>query len=200
VATDHEGIFQTVLDFGGQALMTSPDHQSGSDRLAEAAFLLDLAPGDIVLNVQGDQPCLNPRQAGDLAQALLNSLDPVSTLAVPLTDPAEIQNPNHVKVVFDQNCRALYFSRSPIPFYRDGGGRYFKHIGLYAYRAGFLQQFVQWAPSRLELAEKLEQLRILENGAGIRVVIGEGLSPEVDVPEDLAAAEEILKKEAETLS
>jgi 3-deoxy-manno-octulosonate cytidylyltransferase (CMP-KDO synthetase) len=195
VATDHEGIFEAVREFGGTALMTSPDHRSGSDRLAEAADIIGLEKNDIVINVQGDQPCLNPLHPSLMARALIEDENvPVATLAVPLTEPAEIRSPNHVKVVFDQSCRALYFSRSAIPFYREGTGEYFKHIGLYAYRAGFLREYVAWPPGKLESAEKLEQLRILERSIGIKVVIGQGLSPEVDVPEDLAVAEAVLKQ------
>ncbi|MDR1607985.1 MAG: 3-deoxy-manno-octulosonate cytidylyltransferase [Deltaproteobacteria bacterium] len=194
VATDDERIFQVVANFGGHALMTSPKLPSGSDRLAEAATLLDLAKDDIVINVQGDQPCLNPEHPKLLAEALLAGSAPVATLAIPFADPQEIANPNHVKTVFDQNGRALYFSRSPIPFYRDSPGEYYKHIGLYAYQVDFLRQYVAWEPSRLELAEKLEQLRILERGLAIQIVLGEGLSPEVDTPEDLLIAEAALAK------
>jgi 3-deoxy-manno-octulosonate cytidylyltransferase (CMP-KDO synthetase) len=193
VATAAQRIYEAVVAFGGEAIMTSPACPSGTDRLAEAANFLGLAEEDIVINAQGDQPCLNPAQAGLLAQALLAGSAPVATLATPFADPAEIANPNHVKTVFDATGRALYFSRSPIPFYREGGGEYYKHIGLYAYRVGFLRQFVTWPPSRLEMAEKLEQLRILERGLAIQVVIGEGLSPEVDAPEDLPIAEAALK-------
>jgi 3-deoxy-manno-octulosonate cytidylyltransferase (CMP-KDO synthetase) len=194
VATDDERIEKAVKTFGGEALMTSPDRQSGTDRLYEAATALGLAEEDVVVNVQGDQPCLNPAHPGLLARALLSGSAPVATLAVPLADPAEIANPNHVKVVFDAKGRAIYFSRSPIPFYRDGAGECFKHIGLYAYRVDFLRRFVQWPPGRLETAEKLEQLRILERGEAIQVAVGEGLSPEVDAPEDLLIAEEAWRR------
>jgi 3-deoxy-manno-octulosonate cytidylyltransferase (CMP-KDO synthetase) len=104
----------------------------------------------------------------------------------------EVANPNHVKVVFDLKGRALYFSRSPIPFYRDTLGIHHKHIGLYAYRVSFLTEYVKWPPSPLELAENLEQLRILERGLAIQVVVGQGVSPEVDTPEDLAIAEKVI--------
>jgi 3-deoxy-manno-octulosonate cytidylyltransferase (CMP-KDO synthetase) len=194
VATDCERIFKVVRDFGGNALMTSQNHESGTDRLAEAAEKIGLFGEDVVVNVQGDQPCLNPVHATLLAEALLTGQADVATLAVPMTDPAEIANPNHVKTVFDLTGRALYFSRSPIPFYRDEGkGEYFKHVGLYAYRVDFLRQFVKWPRSKLETAEKLEQLRILERGLTIQVIVSDGLSPEVDAPEDLAVAEAALK-------
>jgi 3-deoxy-manno-octulosonate cytidylyltransferase (CMP-KDO synthetase) len=194
VATDDDRVFQAVTAFGGAVLMTSTNCQSGTDRLAEAAQALGLADKDIVINIQGDQPCLDPESAGRLAQALLNSPAPVSTLATPMSDPAEIANPNHVKTVFDAAGRALYFSRSPIPYYREGTGQYYKHIGLYAYRVGFLRQFAQWPPGRWEMAEKLEQLRILERGQAIQVVVAEVSSPEVDTPEDLAIAEATIQK------
>ncbi|MDR1871414.1 MAG: 3-deoxy-manno-octulosonate cytidylyltransferase [Deltaproteobacteria bacterium] len=192
VATDDNRILKTVTAFGGEALLTSNNLRSGSDRLAEAATLLKLDPKDIVINVQGDQPCLDPLSPGLLAQALEDNLAPVATLAVPLTDPMEVANPNHVKVVFDLKGRALYFSRSPIPFYRDTLGIHHKHIGLYAYRVSFLTEYVKWPPSPLELAENLEQLRILERGLAIQVVVGQGVSPEVDTPEDLAIAEKVI--------
>jgi 3-deoxy-manno-octulosonate cytidylyltransferase (CMP-KDO synthetase) len=193
-ATDSPAVEKAVRAFGGRALMTSPGHLSGSDRLAEAADLLGLSAEDVVINVQGDQPAFEPGQAASLARALREEAGlEMSTLAVALTEPGEIRNPNHVKVVFDANQMALYFSRAPIPWPRDGGpGEYFKHIGLYAYRAGFLRRFVSLPPGRLEQIEKLEQLRALENGARIKVLIGRSISPEVDVPEDVAAAEAAL--------
>jgi 3-deoxy-manno-octulosonate cytidylyltransferase (CMP-KDO synthetase) len=195
VATDSVEIYKAVEAFGGSVLMTSEDHRSGTDRLTEAASLLSLSDQDIVLNVQGDQPALNPAHPALIASALVE--DPLlnmATLAVPLTDPAEINDPNHVKVVFDQQQLALYFSRAPIPWPRDGGeGLYYKHIGLYAYRVELLKQFVTWPSGVLENLEKLEQLRVLERGFKIKVLIAEGLSPEVDVPGDIHKVEAALK-------
>ncbi len=196
VATDSDKIKTAVEAFGGQVLMTRSDHPSGSDRLAEACDLLQLADQDIILNIQGDQPAFNPAHPAMLGAPLM--ADPtleMATLALPLNNDDEIQNPNHVKVVFGQNNLALYFSRAPIPWPRDGRGhgeQYYKHIGLYAYRAGFLRKFVTMPPGKLETVEKLEQLRALENGARIKVLIASGLSPEVDTPQDLIAAEAAL--------
>jgi 3-deoxy-manno-octulosonate cytidylyltransferase (CMP-KDO synthetase) len=189
-ATDSPEIFKAVEAFGGRALMTSARHASGTDRLAEAADLLGLADDDVVVNVQGDQPALDPLHPAQMVQALLD--DPTlaaATVAVPFADPEEAADPNHVKAVFGRDGRALYFSRAPIPWPRDGQTitRY-KHVGLYAYRAGFLRRFTTWPPGRLEEIEKLEQLRILEMGEAIQVVVVKGLSPEVDVPADLAKA------------
>ncbi|MFH1090740.1 MAG: 3-deoxy-manno-octulosonate cytidylyltransferase, partial [Pseudomonadota bacterium] len=136
VATDDERIFKVVEGFGGEAVMTRSDHPSGTDRLAEAADLVGLAAEDIVVNVQGDQPAFDPRQIQEVVQPLLE--DPkvdMSTPIIPTIDPLEIGNPNHVKVVFDQDCYALYFSRAPIPWPREGDqSYYFKHIGIYCYR------------------------------------------------------------------
>jgi 3-deoxy-manno-octulosonate cytidylyltransferase (CMP-KDO synthetase) len=194
VATDDERIRECVAGFGGQAVMTRSDHPSGSDRLAEAAGLLGLAPEDIVLNIQGDQAVFPPELIGRLAAPLRD--DPQVVMVTPvkrLTDPETAHNPNVVKVVFDNRSQALYFSRSPLPFWRDGSEPYFyKHIGIYAYRAAFLQKFVTLAPGRWEEAEKLEQLRALEHGFAIQVVETTGDTLEVDTPEDLARVEAYL--------
>jgi 3-deoxy-manno-octulosonate cytidylyltransferase (CMP-KDO synthetase) len=193
VATDSPDIARAAAALGARHVMTSPDHQSGSDRLAEAADLLGLADSALVLNVQGDQPLLDPLQAGRVLAAMEAEPDlEAATLAVPL-DPAELANPNHVKVVVDLEGYALYFSRAPIPFSRDGGpADRLKHVGLYAYRAGFLRRFVTWPRGVLEAAESLEQLRILERGRRIKVVVGSGASPEVDAPADVARVEAAL--------
>ncbi|MDR2946960.1 MAG: 3-deoxy-manno-octulosonate cytidylyltransferase [Candidatus Adiutrix sp.] len=194
VATDSAEIQRTVLGFGGRVVMTADNHISGSDRLAEAAEILGLADEDIILNIQGDQPAFDPEQAALAAGPL--QADPaleMATLALPLTSHEDINNPNHVKVVFNRDYEALYFSRAPIPWPRDGEEEYYKHIGIYAYRSGFLRRFVTLPEGRLERIERLEQLRALENGARIKVVIAAGLSPEVDVPADVQAAEDALR-------
>jgi 3-deoxy-manno-octulosonate cytidylyltransferase (CMP-KDO synthetase) len=195
VATDDVRIREGVEAFGGRALMTRDDHPSGSDRLAEAAGLLGLAPADIVINIQGDQPVFPPDLIGDLA-ALLRR-DPAVVMVTPvrkLTDPAVAANPNTVKVVFDRAGRALYFSRSPLPFWRDGDPPYFyRHIGIYAYRVAFLKEFVHLPPGRWEAAEKLEQLRALEHGFPIHIVETDGDTREVDTPEDLRRVEDFLR-------
>jgi 3-deoxy-manno-octulosonate cytidylyltransferase (CMP-KDO synthetase) len=190
VATDDERIRSCVEDFGGRAVMTRADHPSGSDRLAEAAHLLELAPEDIVLNIQGDQPLFPVDLIGQLAAPFRQ--DPAAVMVTPARKIADLElalNPNVVKVVFDRRCRALYFSRSILPFWREAGRPYFyRHIGIYAYRVGFLQEFVHLPPGRWEEAEKLEQLRALEHGFPIHIVETEGDTLEVDTPEDLRRA------------
>jgi 3-deoxy-manno-octulosonate cytidylyltransferase (CMP-KDO synthetase) len=195
VATDDERIRACVEGFGGQVVMTRADHPSGSDRLAEAAAALNLAPEDIVVNIQGDQVVFPPALIGELAAPLRR--DPELVMVTPIrrvTDPAAAANPNLVKVVFDHQGRALYFSRSPLPCWRDGQDLYFyKHIGIYAYRVGFLQRFIHLPPGRWEQAEKLEQLRALEHGFPIHLVETQEDTLEVDTPEDLAAVERYLQ-------
>jgi len=195
VATDDERIKGHVEDFGGEALMTSPEHTCGTERLAEAAELLRLAEDDIIVNIQGDQPLFEPAVVEELVKPLLLHTDiPMSTLAVPLRREEELHDPNRVKVVLDREGRALYFSRAPIPFYRPPGPRpsYLRHIGIYAYRREFLETFVRLAPGDLERAEKLEQLRVLEHGYPLAVSITKYDCPEVDTPEDLARLEATL--------
>jgi 3-deoxy-manno-octulosonate cytidylyltransferase (CMP-KDO synthetase) len=195
VATDDGRIKEAVEAFGGRAVMTREDHPSGSDRLAEAAGLLELAPEDIVINIQGDQPVFPPELISQLAEVLRRDPDVVMvTPAKRLSDPAAAANPNVVKVVFDRAGRALYFSRSPLPFWRAGGPPYYyRHIGIYAYRVQFLKEFVHLPPGRWEAAEKLEQLRALEHGFPIHVVETEGDPREVDTPEDARQVEEFLR-------
>lgn len=196
VATDDERIRACVEGFGGQALMTRPDHPSGSDRLAEAADLLKLAPEDIVVNIQGDQPVFPPGLVEYLAALFRRDCSAVmATPARRFTDPAIAQDANVVKVVIDHRGRALYFSRSPVPFWREGEKPYyFKHIGIYAYRVEFLKTFVALPAGRLELAEKLEQLRALEYGYPIQVVETTGDTLEVDTPPDLERLEVYLRE------
>lgn len=197
VATDDHRIQDVVRQFGGEVILTRPDHPSGTDRLAEASDLLGVADQDVVVNVQGDQPAFDPRQIAQVIEPLLT--DPGLDMATPIiktVDPSEIQDPNHVKVVFDRNMMALYFSRAPIPWPRDGGpADYYKHIGIYTYRADFLRKFVQLPPGILENIEKLEQLRALEHGYRIKVVITDFDSPEVDRPEDVARVEAFLARQ-----
>jgi 3-deoxy-manno-octulosonate cytidylyltransferase (CMP-KDO synthetase) len=198
VATDDRRILECVEGFGGRALLTRPDHPSGSDRLAEAATQLGLAPDDLVVNIQGDQPVFPPDLIGHLQAPFRD--DPETVMVTParrLSDPEVAGDPNVVKVVFDLRGRALYFSRSPLPFWRNGENPYFyKHIGVYAYRVGFLKQFVTLPVGRWEEAEKLEQLRALEHGFLIRVLETAGDTLEVDTPADLARAEAYLRQRA----
>ncbi len=195
VATDDERIKKCVEAFGGRVVMTRADHPSGSDRLAEAATLLNLAPEAIVINIQGDQPVFPPDLISRLAEVL--SRNPGVVMVTPVrreTDLNLAANPNTVKVVFDRAGRALYFSRSPLPFWRETDTPYFyRHIGIYAYRVQFLKEFVHLPPGRWEAAEKLEQLRALEHGFPIHVVETEGDTREVDSPEDLRRAEKFLR-------
>ncbi len=209
VATDDVRIVEAVNGFGGKAVMTSPDHTTGSDRIAEVASGLKC---DIVVNVQGDEPLIPPQNIDQVVDALEkdSSLN-VATLMMAIHDPDEIDDPHVVKVVADQKGRALYFSRSPIPFHRDewkSGSpedlskskdkvmtQVYKHIGLYAYTRSFVLELARMAPTPLEQLEKLEQLRILENGIPIQIGITEQPSMGVDHIEDLERVERFLEKE-----
>jgi 3-deoxy-manno-octulosonate cytidylyltransferase (CMP-KDO synthetase) len=199
VVTDDIRIRACVEGFGGQVVMTGSHHASGSDRLAEAAQILSLDRHDLVINVQGDQPVFPPLVIGQMAALVERDCSAVMvTPARRLTDLELARNPNLVKVVFNHRGRALYFSRSPLPYWRDGERPYFfKHIGIYVYRVDFLQDFVTLPPGRWEQAEKLEQLRALEYGYPIHVVETDGDTLEVDTPEDLARAEEYLRNRGE---
>jgi len=201
VATDSEEIYNKVLSFGGKAMMTSVDHASGTDRIAEAAALLDY---DIIVNVQGDEPLIKP----DMIDAAISVLDDreasIGTLAKRVADRREIFDPNIVKVVFDKKGFAFYFSRAPIPYYRDlfnaegqldtdvSGLFVFKHIGIYSYRRDVLQEITRIEPSRLEIIEKLEQLRALEHGFRVKVRETFFETVGVDTPEDLERIEKCL--------
>jgi len=198
VATDDERIVDCVTAFGGEVVMTSPDHVSGSDRLAEAATSLAIPEQDVVVNIQGDQPLFPAEVVEQVARPLLDDPAlPMSTLIYKIVRPEEIKDPNHVKTVFDRNGNALYFSRSPIPFQRNPEEKvaptYYKHLGFYAYRKGFLLTFVGLPEGEWERFEKLEQLRALEYGYKIRVVLTEHDSIEVDTPTDIGRVEAILK-------
>ncbi len=211
VATDDERIRSCVAGAGGEAFLTDPSHPSGTDRVAEVARRLGLHDEDVVVNVQGDQPLLDPGPVNAIVARLLADIDvPMTTPACPLS-PAEAKNPNRVKVVVDRSWRALYFSRARIPFDRDGiwedvradgaspfdlRAAYLRHIGLYAYRQGFLQTFVGLPPGLLEGVERLEQLRALENGFPIGVVPVSSAPPEVDTPEDLDVVRGLCGREA----
>jgi 3-deoxy-manno-octulosonate cytidylyltransferase (CMP-KDO synthetase) len=172
--------------------MTAEDHQSGTDRIAEAAETLSVEPRAIVVNIQGDQPLFQPSILTDLIRPLNKDRTiPMSTLMYEIEEDKEIQDPNNVKVVVDTNGYALYFSRVPIPFVRDKGSaaHYYKHIGIYAYRNEFLLTFTKLPYGKLEEIEKLEQLRALEHGFKIKVIETLFDSTEVDVPEDIIEVE-----------
>jgi 3-deoxy-manno-octulosonate cytidylyltransferase (CMP-KDO synthetase) len=208
VATDHEAVRDAVQAAGGQALMTRADHPSGTDRLAEVAQVLGWADDDIVVNVQGDEPLIDPALISAVAAALADDAEAViATAAHALGDVAEVFNPNVVKVVCDARQRALYFSRAPIPWARDAwaerrdaipaGLPLLRHVGLYAYRVGFLRRYAALAPSPLEQWEALEQLRALWHGYRIRVLELDAAPPAgVDTAEDLARVRAVFAAQA----
>lgn len=197
VATDHVAVFDAVKAAGGDALMTRADHPSGTDRLAEVVDARGWSADDIVVNVQGDEPLIDPALIAAVARALADEPDAaIATAAHPLRDAAEFFNPNVVKVVCDARDHALYFSRAPIPWARDAfaanretipaGLPVQRHIGIYAYRVAFLRRYAELAPSPLENWEALEQLRALWHGYRIRVLsVAEAPAAGVDTPEDL---------------
>lgn len=198
IATDDERIAVAATAFGADVCMTAADHASGTDRIAEVGADRGWSDEAIVVNLQGDEPLMPPtfvaRAAEDLAAWPSAS---VATLAVPDTDAAIADNPNVVKVVVDLDGFALYFSRAAIPFRRDGGNgaklSYRRHLGLYAYRCGFLKKYGRLAPAAIERAEQLEQLRVLAHGYRIHVADVEGLPPAgVDTPEDISRVETAL--------
>jgi len=196
VATDDMRIAETAFAFGAEVSMTSPEHQSGTDRCAEVAKRL--RKYSHVINVQGDEPLIDPDFVSRLAKALRKHKRTKMVTAATEFGPGEdVASPNAVKVVLSQDCDALYFSRAPIPFIREAGAGtvYYRHLGIYGYTAKFLRQFVKWPVGRLEAVEQLEQLRALENGARIRVVVTTSRSVGVDSPEDVAAAEQLLAEE-----
>jgi 3-deoxy-manno-octulosonate cytidylyltransferase (CMP-KDO synthetase) len=194
VATDDERIVKAVQDFGGQARMTRLDHRTGTERVAEVAAH---EAGDVFVNVQGDEPLLDPAAVDTAIKALLD--DPqvsVSTVATPIKVPGDIMDPNVCKVVLDFDENALYFSRAPVPWVRDTNSkiqvRHWKHLGLYVFRRDALLEYPTLPQGELERIEQLEQLRWLENGWKIRVAEVEHDAVSVDVPEDVARVEKLL--------
>ena len=188
VATDDMRIVSVVDGFGGRAILTAAENRSGTDRVAEAAEKLNLSAADIVVNIQGDQPCIHPICIQEVTAPLIENSDiQMSTLAFKIIDPEEITNPKDVKVAFDAIGNALYFSRAAIPFARDAATVFdtYKHLGIYAYTRRFLDIFRNLPDGRLENIEKLEQLRAMEFGYRIKVIVTEHDSPEVDIPEDI---------------
>jgi len=183
IATDDDRIARAARAFGAPVIMTREDHISGTDRVAEAA---STAEEKIVVNIQGDEPLIDPAAIDAAVLGLINNDESqMATLAKRIEHPSEIDNPNVVKVVVARNGNAIYFSRSPIPFNRSGNAAYYKHIGLYVYRRDFLLSYSSLPLGPLEQVECLEQLRALENGYSIRVVETEYESLGVDTPEDL---------------
>jgi 3-deoxy-manno-octulosonate cytidylyltransferase (CMP-KDO synthetase) len=194
VATDDVRIAEAARAHGYPALMTGADHPSGTDRVAEAARALELPADAIVVNVQGDEPLIDPQLIAEVARTLQTHAEArVATACHPIGDPDSLADPNVVKVVLDAAGYALYFSRAPIPFPRHPGARAFRHLGVYAYRAGFLQRYACLEESPLEHAESLEQLRVLWHGLRIAVAVSErGAAPGVDTPQDLEAVRKML--------
>ncbi len=189
IATDDKRIQQAAQSFGAEVFMTRTDHPSGTDGVAEVAAAIDCP---IIINVQGDEPLVEGKMIDALVEVLQEDAVPMASLMTRRPDVADIGDPNEVKVVVDDRSYALYFSRSPIP---NGARDYFHlHIGIYGYRKEFLQDFVQMPASRLETAERLEQLRILEAGFKIKMVEVPYAALSVDTPEDIIRVEEILKK------
>lgn len=202
VATDDDRILQAVEAFGGKAVMTSPNHRSGTDRLQEAVEKTETT-ADVVVNVQGDEPFIHPSQLRSLCQCFDNPATQIATLGKRFSDMEAVDSPNSPKIVVDNQGFALYFSRSVIPFVRgvDHGewlGHYpfLKHIGLYAYRREVLREVTLLPPSSLEVAESLEQLRWLQNGYRIRVAETDIETVGIDTPEDLARAERYLMEQS----
>jgi 3-deoxy-manno-octulosonate cytidylyltransferase (CMP-KDO synthetase) len=207
VATDSETIFETVMSFGGKAVITSPDHPSGTDRIAEVAAAMNC---DIMVNVQGDEPLIRPEMIDAVISVLDDNRASLGTLAIPIRDSREIFDPNVVKVVFDREGFAWYFSRAPIPYHRDEWNDplaqsrerraksdlvvrgCFKHVGIYSYRRDVLLKLSSLPPARLELIEKLEQLRAIENGFRIKVRETSFETIGVDTPQDLERVEQCL--------
>ncbi|HAS6349895.1 TPA: 3-deoxy-manno-octulosonate cytidylyltransferase [Vibrio vulnificus] len=201
IATDDQRVAEAVTHFGGKFCMTSPNHESGTERLAEVVKLMGIADDHIVVNVQGDEPLIPPAIIRQVADNLAGSCAPMATLGVAITAEEEVFNPNAVKVVTDQQGYALYFSRATIPWDRDAFARgevltvhpLMRHIGIYAYRAGFINTYVNWQPSTLERIECLEQLRVLWYGEKIHVALAKEAPPAgVDTPEDLETVRKII--------
>ncbi len=196
VATDDDRIVQAVTSFGGEARMTRADHRTGTERVAEVAAQVE---GEIYVNVQGDEPLLDPAAIDTAVAALLEEPEAaVATVATPIKIPADIMDPNVVKVVLDFDDNALYFSRAPIPWVRDTTGtiqvRHLKHLGLYVFQREALLEYPTLPQGELERIEQLEQLRWMENGTKIRVAEVEHDAMSVDVPEDVARVEKLLEK------
>jgi 3-deoxy-manno-octulosonate cytidylyltransferase (CMP-KDO synthetase) len=199
VATDHDAIALHANSFGAKVVMTSPHHASGTDRIAEVMDLIN-SPCDIVINIQGDEPFINPEQINILGAAFEHPSVDIATMAKPITESSDYLNSNVVKVVMSLTGNALYFSRSPIPHFRNGSASenlpqpVFKHLGMYAYRKSVLQKISKLPVSSLEMAEQLEQLRWLENGFVIRAVITHQETIAIDTPEDIVRAELFLSQ------
>jgi 3-deoxy-manno-octulosonate cytidylyltransferase (CMP-KDO synthetase) len=192
VVTDSEIIFNEIVDNGGKAIMSQKAHESGSDRIAEAIENIDI---DIVVNVQGDEPFVKRAPLEQVLACFEDANVQVASLMQVLSNPASIEDPNYVKVAVDKNWNALFFSRSVIPYPRstDTVITYYEHVGVYAFKKQALIDFTNWPVSPLESAEKIECLRYLENGVNIKMAVTHYMGVEIDTPEDLIKAAELLK-------
>ncbi len=192
VVTDSEIIFNEIVNNGGKAVMSIKEHESGSDRIAEAIANMQV---DIVVNVQGDEPFVQKEPLEKLLQVFEDENVQVASLMQVLHDENFIADPNYVKVAVDKNMNALMFSRSPIPYHRDKNSSpvYYEHIGVYAFRKQALLNFTAWPITPLEAAEKIECLRYLENGIPLKMIVTEYMGIEIDTPEDLMRAASLLK-------
>ena len=191
VVTDSDIIYKEIIDHGGKAMMSKREHESGSDRIAEAVTNMDV---DIVVNVQGDEPFVQKDPLQKLLTVFEDEKVQVASLMQVLKEQELIENPNYVKVAVDKNMNALFFSRSPIPYPRDKNTSpvYYEHIGVYAFRKQALLNFTNWEITPLEAAEKIECLRYLENGVPLKMVVTEYMGVEIDTPEDLERAAKII--------
>ena len=199
VATDDMRIADEVLTFGGQYVLTKPNHQSGTDRCCEAMEILE-EKYNAVINIQGDEPFIDPRQINVLIDLISQEDSQLASLAKRIDDEEELFSANSVKVVMDNEGKALYFSRNPIPYLRNVAREqwldkcdFYQHVGIYAYKAAILRQVATMQPSRLELAESLEQLRWLENGLSIKMAVTDSVNVSVDVPSDLLKVEHLAR-------
>jgi len=196
VVTDSEIIFKEITTHGGRAIMSMKEHESGSDRIAEAAQLLDV---DIIINVQGDEPFVKKEPLQKLIESFKGAEGErvqVASLMQILNEQKYIDDPNYVKVAVDKNMNALFFSRSPIPFARnkDMPINYYEHIGVYAFRKQALLDFTSWPITPLEAAEKIECLRYLENGIALKMIVTDYMGVEIDTPDDLVRAETLITR------
>jgi len=201
VATDDVRIADEVMGFGGQYVLTDPNHRSGTDRCREALDLLE-NQYDAVINIQGDEPFIDPKQIDLLIDLISRDDTLLASVAKKIEEEEELFSPNAVKVVMDNDGKALYFSRNPIPFMRNAErsewldkGVFYKHVGIYAYKADVLRQVAQMQPTALELAESLEQLRWLENGLPIHMAVIDADGISVDTPDDLRRAEQFIQNQ-----
>ena len=201
VATDDVRIADAVMDFGGRYVLTDPNHRSGTDRCREALDLLD-SQYDAVVNVQGDEPFIDPLQINQVMELISRDDTQLSSLVKKIVDEDELFSPNTVKVVMDKQGNALYFSRNPIPYMRNvdrnewlKNGVFYKHIGIYAYKSETLRRIAEMQPTALEVSESLEQLRWLENGLDIRIGITDTENVSIDQPRDIEKAEKFAENQ-----